>query len=73
MCRHTLGSDIDTVLYVRAGRCADGRAEVQCNDDFAGLQSESPSGDAEAEYFVIVDSYNVSGQFVVNVSEGACR
>ena len=70
----TPSAPILTLYCMSAPVADDGRGEVQCNDDFAGLQSRVTfRADAEAEYFVIVDSYNVSGQFVVNVSEGACR
>ena len=34
LCASTVGSDFDTVLYVRDGQCADGM-ELSCNDDIA--------------------------------------
>ena len=64
---------IDTVLYVRAANCGSSRAEIQCNDDFAGLQSQvSFQAEGGTPYFVFVDSYNASGDFVLNVREGNC-
>ena len=72
-CIDTEGSSIDTVLYVRTRSCAAGGDEIQCNDDFRGVQSQvSFMADANTEYFVIVDSYNASGDFNLNVRVGDC-
>ena len=68
-----MGSNFDTVLYVRADRCDSDRAEVVCNDDFIGVQSRvSLMAQPGTSYFVVVDSYNASGHFVLNLREGPC-
>ena len=74
MCVDTAGSDIDTVLYVRTGLCDGQRNEIGCNDDFVGVQSRLTfMANADTQYFVIVDSYNASGEFLLNVTKGPCR
>lgn len=62
----TLGTNFDTVLYVRVGQCGPGGQEF-CNDDYedlfySSLQSEMtllnvPAGD----YYIVVDGYGGQG------------
>jgi hypothetical protein len=73
VCLDTDGSDFDTVLYVRADACVDAEAEVACNDDRLGIQSQVAMMAAPGvTYYVVVDGYNVSGEFVLNMAEGNC-
>jgi len=73
VCIDTDGSDFDTVLYVRADACVDAQAEVACNDDELGIQSQvGMMANPGVTYYVAVDGYNRSGEFVLNMSEGNC-
>ena len=73
VCVNTLGSALDTVLYVRADQCNNARAEVACNDDARGVQSAvTLMANPGTTYYVVVDSYNASGDFTLNVQPGVC-
>ncbi|MCA9524775.1 MAG: hypothetical protein KC549_00580, partial [Myxococcales bacterium] len=74
LCLSTAGSPTDTVLYVRAGDCLDGAAELDCSDDAVGLTSEiSLPVEADVTYFVFVDSFRVEGgDYVLSVTDGPC-
>jgi hypothetical protein len=69
----TLGSDFDTILYVRSGSCAG--AQVGFNDDFLGGKTSRIALEslAAGDYFVFVDGKSVTdrGDFVLNLAEGA--
>jgi len=69
----TIGSQLDTVLYVRAGECA-GR-ELACNDDrgAGSLQSEVGLSLSKNQVIVItVDgSATQSGQFLLHINSSA--
>ncbi len=82
-CLSTRGSDFDTVLYVRAADCADGDAEVACNDDARALTGEPRTSavtvDATAGtvYSVFVDGFNAlegsqSRRWQLEITTGAC-
>ena len=74
ICITTFGSAIDTVLYVRADACGNAAAELSCNDDTRGVQSQIElRGQAGTEYFVFVDGYMADGQYVLNVERGPCQ
>lgn len=68
----TFGSDLDTVVYLRAGGC-DG-AELDCNDDFAdGVpQSRVVQGLADGETVLVAVDGNGSGSYALNVDQVAC-
>lgn len=73
VCLDTDGSDFDTVLYVRADACGDAQAELACNDDELGIQSQvALMATPGVTYYVVVDGYNRSGEFVLNMAEGDC-
>ncbi len=72
VCLLTAGSSYDTVLYVRAEDCAAG-AEVACNDDAFGLQSEVQfEAAADTPYYVVVDGFAGGGDYVLSGFSGAC-
>lgn len=58
------GSSYDTVLYVREGQCDDSRREIDCNDDYYGLQSYLEFVGIEAlnpgDYYIFVDGFSSS-------------
>ncbi len=74
-CATTAGSTADTVLYVRAGDCADGE-EVTCNDD----AEDADAFESEVEfvaaagttYYLFVDTFQGGDGFVLTVTEGPC-
>ena len=73
ICIDTRGSDFDTVLYVRVDECAAQRAQLSCNDDHRGTQSQLEFDvDPGRTYFVFVDSYDAGGGFVLNARRGRC-
>ena len=74
LCVSTVGSESDTVLYVRA-ECTEPESELACNDDFdnfnAALTLEVEAG---AVYSIFVDHF-ISGDptnFQLSVTLGAC-
>ena len=74
LCASTVGSDFDTVLYVRDGQCADGM-ELSCNDDIAfGNTRSQVAFDAAAntDYFLFVDAFANGGNFQLELTEGDC-
>ncbi|MGB0646245.1 MAG: hypothetical protein ACPGQS_03660 [Bradymonadia bacterium] len=74
VCLDTFDSDYDTALYVTANTCGGQSNEVACNDDTYGIQSQVLfSAEAGVTYYVFVDSYNVSGNFNLTATRGACR
>ncbi len=66
----TIGSDFDTVLYVRSGTCSG--TEVDCNDDSSSTQSSvTITATAGESYYIFVDGYSSnSGNFVLNATDG---
>ena len=76
VCLNTVGSDVDTVLYVRTNDCAEG-AEVACNDDFGDLLASQVQVDAvvDTTYFVYVDTFDEEevGPYNLNLSIGPCQ
>mgnify|MGYP002381847139 CR=1 FL=1 len=52
----TVGSDFDTVLYVRRADCLAG-AQVACNDDTGGLTSSVSFGASAGTYYVFLDGF----------------
>jgi hypothetical protein len=74
ICLDTFDSSFDTALYVRADDCGAQSAEVACDDDTYGVQSQVHfSAQAGVTYYVFVDSYNVSGNFNLTATRGDCR
>lgn len=74
VCLDTFDSNYDTALYVTANTCGGQANEVACNDDTYGIQSQVLfSAEAGVTYYVFVDSYNVSGDFNLTATRGACR
>ncbi len=73
VCADTAGSDYDTVLYVRT-TCDDVNAEVGCNDDAIGLQSEVEfEAVAGQTYFLVVDAFGSGeGNYNLNLRLGPC-
>ena len=75
VCVDTVGSAFDTVLYTRTG-CDDPSSEANCSDDASGLGAASeitvPLSDGPRYLFVDGFRAGAGGDFVVNVSEGAC-
>ena len=68
----TIGSSVDTLLYVLADQC--GGAELACDDDGGGGTDSSALipmnlGD---EVVVVVDSDTGGGAYVLNVAEDVC-
>ncbi|MBI4951600.1 MAG: hypothetical protein HY908_06175 [Myxococcales bacterium] len=63
----TVGSSFDTVLHVHASSCA----ELACNDDYVGVQSQLSVPLAQGEQvLVVVDGYgSASGSYTLHVSE----
>lgn len=63
----TVGSDFDTVLYLRDGSCAG--TELGCNDDTSGTESEVTVTVTSGQVlYVVVDGFSdYSGNYVVNV------
>lgn len=73
VCIDTIGSTMDTVLYVR-DTCP-GTADIACNDDTTGIGNASRVqffAEADTRYFVNVDSYNVPGPYILRVRYGNC-
>lgn len=68
----TFDSELDTVVYLRAGGC-DG-AELDCNDDFAdGVpQSRVVQGLADGESVLVAVDGNGSGAYALNVEQVSC-
>jgi hypothetical protein len=66
----TLGSDFDTVLYVRSASCTG--EEVGCNDDASGTTSAVTLEAAPGQvFFIIVDGFSSNaGSFVVRATAG---
>lgn len=64
----TEGSDFDTVLYVRDGRC--GTSELDCNDDSVGVQSEAFATLAAGQTVTLfVDGYDgETGAFTLSIT-----
>ncbi|MDO9017151.1 MAG: hypothetical protein Q8S73_12270 [Deltaproteobacteria bacterium] len=66
----TVGSDFDTLLYVRRGGCEG--AEIACNDDQAttvGPSRVTVALTAGQEVFVVLDGFStLSGNYVLNVN-----
>ena len=66
----TVGSDLDTLIYVRGPNKCDGD-ELECNDD----GPDAPDNNSIIElgetspgtYFIIVDGYNGEGEYELNV------
>ncbi len=67
----TIGSDYDTLLYVREGTCSG--AELACNDDSSGTQSAvTITVTASAPYYIFVDGFSSnSGSFMLNANPGS--
>jgi hypothetical protein len=65
-----VGTDFDTVLYVRRNICT--AAQIGCNDDAAGAAGPSTlvlGSQPPGVYFIFVDGYaNNSGNFVLTVT-----
>ena len=74
VCADTFGSSYDTVLYVRTS-CSDEGSSIACNDDMSSLQSqvEFDVNDGTT-YYIVVDGFGSSnsGDYVLNLSNGAC-
>jgi hypothetical protein len=68
----TVGSEFDTLLYVRSGACLTG-AQVACNDDDGGLTSRVTFDAAPGVYYVFVDGFSAAsrGSFQLSVSVAA--
>lgn len=66
----TIGSDYDTVLYIR-DVCDDDLSEIACNDDYSGLQSSLTTYLDPGIYYVIVDGYSSSsaGTYTLTIQE----
>lgn len=74
ICLDTFDSSFDTAIYVRAETCGSQGAEVACNDDTYGVQSQVHfSAEAGVTYYVFVDSYTVAGNFNLTATRGDCR
>ena len=74
ICLDTVGSEYDTVLYVREGDCAEG-PEVGCNDDFdEGLASQLElQATGGVTYFIYVDAVgDAVGNHVLTTTLGPC-
>ncbi|MCA9537823.1 MAG: hypothetical protein KC620_02980, partial [Myxococcales bacterium] len=79
VCVSSAGSAIDTIVYVRAGACDDGAAEVGCSDDNPDLTGEPRSSaltvgaTAGTAYYIIVDGFGgAAGDFTLSVQPGPC-
>ena len=72
-CISTVGSPGDTVLAVRPD-CLDDTGDVACMDDIAGRvrAAEITVGPHEADFALIVDSFEVDGPVHLSVMRGAC-
>ncbi len=70
----TLGSNFDTVLYVRRSPCESG-PQIACNDDTSGTTSRVTFTATAGVYYVFVDGFGAEarGNFVLNVTEGTPR
>ncbi len=68
----TLGSDHDTVLFVRDGGC--GGQEIACNDNFPGFTQSRVLVSLAADQTVMVgvDGGTATGNFDLNVNYSAC-
>ena len=65
----TIGSALDTLIYVLDGDCAG--AELACNDDAVGLASSvTVNLAANQTVIVVLDAYAGSGgDYVLNISQ----
>ncbi|MEZ4463020.1 MAG: hypothetical protein R3F43_00520 [bacterium] len=74
VCLSTVGSAMDTVLHVRQDVCDDPAAEVDCNDDAVGLQSQlTLAVEGGVSYFIYVDSFAAAGEaYTLTITPGAC-
>ncbi|MBK6765546.1 MAG: hypothetical protein IPG71_04225 [bacterium] len=66
----TQGSDFDTYLSIRTGGACPGTTQLDCNDDYYGLQSRVQAWlYAGQSYWIIVDGwFTYSGNFVLNLN-----
>ena len=81
VCVSSLGSDFDTVVYVRTD-CEAGSSEIACNDDAPGLGLGVESqlqfeADAGSTYFVFIDGYGFAtvrseGNYQLDITDGPC-
>ncbi len=74
-CITTVGSEGDTVLYLRR-ECDDAESEVSCNDDQEGMQAALTIGlEASDRYFLVVDHFRREGvgEISVVVKRGSCE
>ena len=73
VCIDTIGSSMDTVLYLRDS--CPGTSDIACNDDTVGLGNASRIqffADADTRYFINVDSYITPGPYILRVRYGSC-
>jgi len=74
VCVDTFQSNFDTAIYVRRDQCASPQAELICNDDMRGVQSELEfRAEAGVDYYIFVDGYQAPGDFVLNLRQGGCH
>ncbi len=77
VCLNTVGSQYDTVLYVRQGVCTQQPAEIACNDDMegGGLDSQVQfNAIANQTYYVFVDGYGSNaGAHNLHLRLGPCQ
>lgn len=68
----TFGSELDTVVFLRAGGC--NGAELECNDDFAdGVpQSRVARGLADGETVLVAVDGNGTGTYALHVDRVTC-
>jgi len=67
----TLGSDYDTVMYLRDGACTG--PELGCNDDSGGFSSTvSELLAAGQRVFVVLDGFSGAGDFVLTIDRAGC-
>jgi hypothetical protein len=66
----TIGSDFDTVLYVRAADC--NGAEVACDDDGAASTQSMLTITATGgqTYYIFVDGFSGTGNFMLSITDG---
>ncbi len=64
------GSSYDTGLYIKTGGACPGTAEIACNEDFCGTQSELTAMlEAGIPYFIIVDGKGTAyGNYSLSLS-----
>ncbi|NQW61983.1 MAG: hypothetical protein HQ461_04060, partial [Deltaproteobacteria bacterium] len=73
VCIDTIGSTMDTVLYLRDS--CPGSSDIACNDDTAGLGNASRIqffAEADTRYFINVDSFATPGPYILRVRYGSC-